>query len=85
MESMLERFRALGAGPVNKLLLSGEPEEELEKAINQGDYDLVAMGTHGHTGFEDLLYGSVSRYLKHRITVPLLMVRNTETTAEKTH
>jgi universal stress protein A len=85
MESMLERFRALGAGPVNKLLLSGEPEEELEKAINQGDYDLVAMGTHGHTGFEDLLYGSVSRYLKHKITVPLLMVRNTETTAEKTH
>ncbi|WP_320129862.1 universal stress protein [uncultured Sphaerochaeta sp.] len=85
MESMIERFRALGAGPVNKLLLSGEPEEELEKEINQGDYDLVAMGTHGHTGFGDLLYGSVSRHLKHTISVPLLMVRNTETTSETAH
>jgi universal stress protein A len=48
MDEVLEQFRSFQAGPVHTLLLSGEPESELEKEINQSDYDLVAMGTHGH-------------------------------------
>lgn len=64
------------AGSVTKLLLSGEPEIELEKEINQGTYDLVAMGTHGHKRLGDMLYGSVSHHLKHTIEIPLLMVKS---------
>lgn len=76
MKDIFERFLAVHAGSVTKLLLSGEPEIELAKEINQGNYDLVAMGTHGHKGLGDLLYGSVSHHLKHTVDVPLLMVKS---------
>lgn len=57
------------------IIKSGEPEREIIKEIESGQYDLVAMATHGHTFLGDLLFGSVSRSLKHRISTPLLLIR----------
>lgn len=57
------------------LILSGEPEKELEKEIKTEKYDLVALATHGHKAFSDILYGSVSDYLKHTVETPILMVK----------
>jgi nucleotide-binding universal stress UspA family protein len=57
------------------LLRSGEPDREILQEIEGGDYDLVAMATHGHTFIGDLLFGSVSGTLKHRISIPLLLLR----------
>lgn len=65
--------RGVDARPVMR---SGEPEEEIIAQINSEDYDLVAMATHGHSFFGDLLFGSVSRSLKHKIDVPLLLIRS---------
>lgn len=56
------------------LIKSGEPDTEILKVIAGSDYDLVAMATHGHTFVGDVLYGSVSQTLKHRISVPLLLI-----------
>lgn len=53
----------------------GEPDEEILKEIESGDYDLVAMATHGHKFFGDILFGSVSESLKHKIRIPLLLLR----------
>lgn len=71
------RKKQFEAASINatELLLSGEPEEELLTEIDTGKYDLVALATHGHSGFMDFLMGSVSRHLKHHIEVPLLMIR----------
>ena len=71
------RLQQLTAASIqaNTLLLSGEPEKELVKEINKGEYDLVALATHGHKVFSDLLLGSVSDHLKHEVDVPLLMVK----------
>lgn len=57
------------------VLRSGEPENEVLAEIAQNDYDLVAMATHGHSFIGDMLFGSVSRTLKHRIRIPLLLIR----------
>jgi nucleotide-binding universal stress UspA family protein len=54
---------------------SGEPDPEILEEIEEGDYDLVAMATHGHTFLGDLLFGSVSRTLKHKIQIPLLLLK----------
>jgi universal stress protein A len=59
----------------SKLLLSGEPEVELVKEIETGKYDLVALATHGHRIFSDILFGSISDHLKHSVSVPILMIR----------
>jgi universal stress protein A len=56
------------------ILRSGEPDEELLDEIQKSDYDLVAMATHGHTFWGDLIFGSVSDTLKHKIDVPLLLI-----------
>ena len=56
------------------ILKSGEPEEEIVSVINNGEFDLVAMATHGHGFFGDTLFGSVSRVIKHKTTVPLLII-----------
>lgn len=60
--------------PVSTRILSGEPEIELVKEIEANDYDLIAMATHGHKFFFDLLYGSVSDHLKHEVSVPILLI-----------
>ena len=56
------------------LICSGEPEQEIIKVVAAGDYDLVAMATHGHGFICDALFGSVSRAVKHSISVPLLLL-----------
>ncbi len=68
-----KQLRDLGI-TVEIIMKSGEPEIEIYKEIQQQDFDLVAMATHGHSLLESTLYGSVSRYLKHRIHIPLLLI-----------
>lgn len=53
---------------------SGEPDEQILKEIEDGDYDLVAMATHGHSTFGQILFGSVSKTLKKKISIPLLLL-----------
>jgi nucleotide-binding universal stress UspA family protein len=68
-----------GAGlRVSTILRSGEPEEELLKEIKAADYDLLAMATHGHSHAAGLLLGSVSEHVKHRIHIPMLLIRSKE-------
>ncbi|MEJ2054425.1 MAG: universal stress protein [Calditrichaceae bacterium] len=57
------------------LLRSGEPETEILAEIEKEDYDLVAMGIHGHNFVLDAILGSVSRSIKHKIRIPLLLLR----------
>jgi nucleotide-binding universal stress UspA family protein len=56
------------------VIRSGEPDSEILKEIDNDDFDLVAMATHGHTFIGDLLFGSVSDTLKHKISIPLLLL-----------
>ncbi len=70
----LAQFKGAGIDAAS-LMLSGEPEVEIVRAIEAGDYDLVALATHGHKAFMDVLYGSVSDHLKHSVDIPILMVR----------
>jgi len=53
----------------------GEPDEQVLQEIENGDYDLVAMAVHGHRFPGDFLYGSVSEILKHKISIPLLLIK----------
>jgi nucleotide-binding universal stress UspA family protein len=74
LEFHLETFRAQGI-EAYVLIRSGEPDTQILKEIEGNDYDLVAMATHGHSYLGDILFGSVSRTLKHRINIPLLLIR----------
>lgn len=48
---------------------------EIKRFIEQEGIDLVAMTTHGRTGFSKLLYGSIAEHLLHNLTIPILVLR----------
>ncbi len=75
LENYLSSMRAEGID-AQSLVKSGEPEEEILREIGTGEYDLVAMATHGHTFIGDILFGSVSDSLKHKISIPLLLLKS---------
>ncbi|MBA3671673.1 MAG: universal stress protein [Gemmatimonadaceae bacterium] len=57
------------------VLAGGDPGAEIAAAAERERCDLVAMSTHGHKGMQDLLRGSVANEVRHRTTIPVLMVR----------
>lgn len=60
---------------VDAILASGDPAREIAAAAERERCDLIAMSTHGHRFFSDLVYGSVAESVRHRSMVPVLMVR----------
>jgi nucleotide-binding universal stress UspA family protein len=57
------------------VLAGGDPANEIVDAAEREGCDLIAMSTHGHKGIQDLLYGSVASDVRHRSTIPVLLVR----------
>ena len=63
---------------VDAILASGDPAHEITAAAERERCDLIAMSTHGHRFFSDLVSGSVAESVRHRSMVPVLMVRGTK-------
>ncbi len=60
---------------VDAVLATGDPAREIVAAAERERCDLIAMATHGHKFFSDLIYGSVAESVRHRSMVPVLLVR----------
>ncbi len=56
-------------------LAMGDPASEILRTAEDRDCDLIAMTTHGHRFVADLLLGSTISAVRHKATVPLLLVR----------
>jgi nucleotide-binding universal stress UspA family protein len=74
IETRRDQLEAAGI-PAEAVLAGGDPGTEIAAAAEREHCDLVAMSTHGHKGVQDLLRGSVANEVRHRTTVPVLMVR----------
>jgi nucleotide-binding universal stress UspA family protein len=60
---------------VDAVLAGGDPSREIIDVAEREHCDLIAMSTHGHRFFSDLLYGSVADSVRHRCAIPVLLVR----------
>ena len=54
--------------------VSGNPGEVLTKRAKTGDYDLIIMGSHGHSDIAGLFLGSVTHKVLNNIYCPVLIV-----------
>ncbi len=54
---------------------TGDPVEQIIKTAEQGDFDLIIMGTHGDQGIEDILLGSTAQGVIHASKIPVLVAR----------
>jgi len=52
----------------------GDPTNAIVRQAKESEADLVVMGTHGHTGIERLLFGSVCEAVMRKASVPVLAV-----------
>ncbi len=69
--------------PVETLLRSGNPDEELVSSVDFLGLDMLVLGSHGHRGISDLVFGQTITSVRHAITIPVLIVRMKEIRPEK--
>lgn len=50
----------------------GNPKSVIPKLVSA--CDLLVMGTHGHTTFKDILFGTTVESVRHKIDIPLVLV-----------
>lgn len=72
---MLEsELRAEGFDTASVLAM-GDPATEIIKLAQSSGVDLIAMTTHGHRFIGDVLYGSTADKVRHRVDVPVLLLK----------
>ena len=74
LEETAAKLRAQGLAVTTHLAL-GDPPREILKVAEQEGCDLIAMTTHGHRLLGDLLFGSTIHEVRHRTSIPILLVR----------
>jgi nucleotide-binding universal stress UspA family protein len=74
-EWRVEAERLVGAPRVTAETAVGEPAVEILAAARSRGADLVVMGTHGRTGLQHALMGSIAERVVRRAHCPVLTVR----------
>jgi nucleotide-binding universal stress UspA family protein len=60
---------------VSAHLALGDPATEILKTAETERCDLIAMTSHGHRLIGDIIYGSTISKVRHRTSVPILVVK----------
>ena len=74
LEKVAGQLRGEGFS-VETMLALGDPPAEIIKVAESEHCDLIAMAGHGHRLFGDLLHGSTITDVRHKTSIPLLVVR----------
>lgn len=74
LEQVTRQLREQGL-TVSAQLAMGDPPVEILKTAEASQCDLIAMTSHGHRLLGDLVYGSTIHEVRHKSSVPILLVR----------
>jgi nucleotide-binding universal stress UspA family protein len=74
MAECLQRVQQAGL-PVHSLLVQGVPWQAIVDTARDTHVDLIVMSTHGHTGLQHLLLGSVAERVVRLAPCPVLVAR----------
>jgi nucleotide-binding universal stress UspA family protein len=81
LERLRQELQAHGLTVDTRLGL-GDPATEICRVAAEEQVDLIAMGTHGHRGVSDVLHGETVDHVRHRVRIPVLLVRTEKPAAE---
>lgn len=74
--TQLEQIRPVDSRiPVHHVLLEGDPAAEIVRHAEDSAIDLIVMGTHGRSGLERLLMGSVAEKVMREAPCSVLVVK----------
>jgi manganese transport protein len=74
LEAIARRVREEGVEVVARLGYGNVPREIVRLAVEE-KVDVIVMGGHGHRGLKDILFGTSISEVRHRLTVPVLVVQ----------
>jgi len=74
LESVRAEFQAQSI-PAEAELAYGDPVKQIVRWVNEKGCDLLAMSTHGHRLFGDILFGVTASRVQHGVRVPVLLLR----------
>jgi len=66
--------------PVETMLRFGDPADEIVKSVDETGFDMLVLGSHGHSGVGDIVFGQTVARVRHLVKIPVLTVhtRGTE-------
>lgn len=73
--SPVTKFLARHGVTAKRLWKTGKPGELIAKMAEEGKFDLVVMGSHGHGALMNLVVGSVATEVLAGCKVPVLVIR----------
>lgn len=79
VDAASERARSAGLDDVVTAVENGRPYREIRSYVEENDVDLAVLGTRGETDFSQYALGGVSAKLLRTSPVPVLLVRDAET------
>lgn len=59
----------------------GNPKSRIPIMVKEFQADLLVMGAHGHKFFKDLIFGTTVDTVRHRVGIPVLIVRESKQTS----
>ncbi len=71
MDSLLKEF---GEVPAKGHIQHGYPSEEILRFAEEGEMDMIIMGTRGRTGLDRMLFGSVAEKVVKYSKCPVLTI-----------
>jgi nucleotide-binding universal stress UspA family protein len=74
LDQIQSELAARGLAVTTKLAM-GDPSDELIRVATEQHVDLIAMSTHGHRYFSDLIHGTTADRVRHLVKVPVLLLR----------
>jgi nucleotide-binding universal stress UspA family protein/predicted phosphoribosyltransferase len=69
-----EHIQVPGSTDCVRVVTSGDVASSILRAANAGNHTVIVMGTHGRTGIQRLLLGSVAEQVVRKSNVPVLVV-----------
>ena len=73
LETHAEQLRANGL-EVDAVLGFGRISKEIVRLVNEQKIDLLVMGSHGHRGIKDIIFGTSISQVRHHLKIPLMVV-----------
>ncbi len=65
-----------GKVPCTPLIAEGDPVETILELAEEGNYDMIVLGSHGRSSLKGFLLGTVHAKLVHNSQKPVLIVRD---------
>jgi len=76
LDGILEALHAQGIEAEAVVRSGRKPAEDIVSVAREWKADLLVMGSHGHKGLSDMVFGTTINAVRHQLSVPLLIVRD---------